>query len=94
MDLALFGLLLFFPPLQFGRSLHLAELYITDFSNDIFRSVGHPTEGGRTWIESGFFHQTRFVYVHNDGNKLLFESKSSRLSLESIFSRSSTLPGQ
>ena len=36
MDLALVGLFLFCPLCNFCRSLHLAEVYITQFSNDIF----------------------------------------------------------
>ena len=48
-------------------------------------SAGRSRGDDRTWIESGFYDQTRFIYVQNDGNKLLFESKSSRLSLESTF---------
>ena len=36
-------------------------------------------------MESGFSYQIRLLYVHNDGNKLLFDFKSSKLSLGPIF---------
>ena len=53
------------------------------------RSVAHlqgPSGGVRDLDRVPiFFYQIRFVCGHNDGNKLLFELKSSNSSLELIF---------